>query len=592
MMSAPVMRKVDLSVGALVDMIARGELRLPEMQRQYVWRATRVRDLLDSLYRGYPSGAILVWETDEAQPLRNLAVPQDTAVFATSKLLLDGQQRLTSLAAVLRGHPIAVRGRRRPIEILFNLEHADSLDSAAEVDSDEPDDDPETDDLTGDDENSESLADRLQRQTFVVASRALAALPNWVSVTRVMTSTSDAEFLQAAGITSFDDPRFGKYTRRLRNLREIRSYPYVMHLLDRSLSYEEVAAVFVRVNSLGVKLRSSDLALAEITARWQNFLPLLEGFQSDAADAGFSLDAGLLVRATVVFASGQSRFKTVRSTSVEKLKAGWEAAQRSLRFGMDFLRANGRIEDASLLSSPFFLIVIAYFFHQRDGAIDHGDERRLLEWVLVGSARGYFSGSPETKLDADLARIRSGEGPTALLETLEQQFGRLRFNVGDIAGKTPASGLFALIYLALQRRGATDWRSGLSISVRHRAHQQLLQWHHIFPKARLKHSFSRRQVNEIANMAFIGGDTNRRISAALPEDYLPKILAQRGAAALEAQCVPLDPDLWQLSSYERFIDARRSSLIVAVNEMLDALSAPPQAAAVPRVPAGAAEQPE
>ncbi len=61
-------------------MIERGELRLPEMQRQYVWRSTRVRDLLDSLYRGYPSGAILLWETDEDVPLQAMAVGQQTLI--------------------------------------------------------------------------------------------------------------------------------------------------------------------------------------------------------------------------------------------------------------------------------------------------------------------------------------------------------------------------------------------------------------------------------------------------------------------------------------------------------------------------------
>src|SRR5262245_28693186 len=119
------MSKIDTTVGRLVAMIESGELRLPEMQRRYVWPATRVRDLLDSLYRGYPSGTILVWETDREMPSRDLAVPQETSPFQGHKLLLDGQQRLTSLSAVLRGEPVVVRGRRRPIEILFNLNHPD-----------------------------------------------------------------------------------------------------------------------------------------------------------------------------------------------------------------------------------------------------------------------------------------------------------------------------------------------------------------------------------------------------------------------------------------------------------------------------------
>jgi uncharacterized protein with ParB-like and HNH nuclease domain len=76
------------SVKELVGMIERGEIRLPEMQRRYVWRATRVRDLLDSLYRGYPSGAILLWETDMEVPERQFAVAQQASPYSSNKLLI------------------------------------------------------------------------------------------------------------------------------------------------------------------------------------------------------------------------------------------------------------------------------------------------------------------------------------------------------------------------------------------------------------------------------------------------------------------------------------------------------------------------
>src|SRR5438874_12648154 len=115
------MAKAEASVEELVSMIERGELRLPEMQRRYVWRSTRVRDLLDSLYRGYPSGAILLWDTDEAVPLQEMAVTQQANPYHSTRSLLDGQQRLTSLSATIRGPPGTVRRRQRPIELLFKL---------------------------------------------------------------------------------------------------------------------------------------------------------------------------------------------------------------------------------------------------------------------------------------------------------------------------------------------------------------------------------------------------------------------------------------------------------------------------------------
>src|SRR5262245_38941982 len=172
------MQQQNVPIGTLVDMYKRGELRLPEIQRHYVWRATRVRDLLDSLYRGYPSGSILMWETDEPIPTREFAIPQETTAFLGRKLLLDGQQRLTSLRAVLNGEPIIVRRRRRPIEILFNLEHPDGPPvDVLEIETDEETpliaDDELSDEAEDDDEESksETVAQRLNQRTFVVSSR-------------------------------------------------------------------------------------------------------------------------------------------------------------------------------------------------------------------------------------------------------------------------------------------------------------------------------------------------------------------------------------------------------------------------------------
>ena len=258
------MAKAEAEVDELVGMVERGELRLPEMQRQYVWRAPRVRDLIDSLYRGYPSGAILLWETDEPVPLQDMAVSQKTSPYQSTRLLLDGQQRLTSLSAVIRGEPVTVRGAKRPIELLFNLEHPEQQMLVTDVDEDADNDTPADDEA---DATADDLSRRFEKMTFVVATNKLAALPQWVRVSDIFKSDADATLLRNAGVTGFDDPRYEKYTKRLAQVRRIRRYSYRMDVLERSLTYEEVTEIFVRVNSLGAKLRSSDLALAQITAR-------------------------------------------------------------------------------------------------------------------------------------------------------------------------------------------------------------------------------------------------------------------------------------------------------------------------------------
>ena len=564
------MNKVDLSVNELVGMITRGELRLPEMQRRYVWRSTRVRDLLDSLYRGYPSGAILVWETDAAAPSRDLAVAQDRTAFATQKLLLDGQQRLTSLSAILRGESVHVRGRRRPIDILFNLDHPESLEEHVEVEGDETNGSDEDDEVEETEDDEQTIQERLRKLTFVVANNTLAVLPNWVSVSRVLVSTSDAEFLVRAGVRGFDDPRYQKYTARLRRLRDIKSYVYVMHLLERELSYAEVAEIFVRVNSLGVKLRGSDLALAQITARWRDSLRLFEAFQEECEEHQFTVDLGLIVRALVVSATGQCRFNSVGAISLERLRSAWEAAKQGIEFAISFLRSNARVEDESLLSSPFFLIAIGALAKQRGEEFSQEEVRKLLRWVYVGSGKGRYSrGSSETLLDEDLATIRRGGGPDALLQTLERQFGRLHFEPTDLLGRGSQSSVFPLVYLALKRRGAKDWRSGVEIHLHHHGRAHTIQFHHIFPKARIRELYEMRDVNELANLAFISGRTNRSLYTDLPKDYLPGVVRQRGEEGLTSQCVPLDQGLWELDAYPAFLDYRRQQIAEALNALVE-----------------------
>lgn len=118
-------------------------------------------------------------------------------------------------------------------------------------------------------------------------------------------------FLERAGIEKVSDPRFKRYSSRLARLRCIRKYIYRMDVLERSLSYDEVTEIFVRVNSLGAKPRSSDLALAQITAKWRNSLAVFEEFQQRWSRRGFDLDLGLHLKNLIAFTTGQSRFLTV-----------------------------------------------------------------------------------------------------------------------------------------------------------------------------------------------------------------------------------------------------------------------------------------
>ena len=551
-------------------MIERGELRLPEMQRRYVWRSTRVRDLLDSLYRGYPSGAILLWETDEAVPLQDFAVPQQVNPYQSTRLLLDGQQRLTSLSAVIRGEPVTVRGRRKPVELLFNLEHPDELTVVTEVEEgdDEEDDEDEDRDEDEADASEDELQKRFERMTFVVTTKKLEQLPHWVRVTDVFKTDKDAPFLKRAGIESFNDPKYERFSQRLARLRGIRKYVYRMDILERSLSYDEVTEIFVRVNSLGAKLRSSDLALAQITAKWRGALEQFQNFQGKCVKAGFDLDLGLHLKNLVAFGTGQSRFLTVSSQSADKLKQAWSDCVPGMEYALNFLRSNVGIDSPALLSSPFLLVTLGYYGHKRDFHIGSDEASRLRQWVLLANVKGRYSrGSTETLLDQDLSILRQGGGADELIDRLRLQVGRLDVAPEELEGRNQRSALFKTMFLAFREKGAKDWSSNLAISLDHKGTTHRLQFHHIFPKAVLKGSFTAREADDIANLAFICGRTNRKISDKPPGDYMLPLI-KSSPVHFEAQCIPVDPALLGVPAYKAFLAERRKAISERLNSFL------------------------
>jgi hypothetical protein len=564
------MAKQEASVSQLVSMIEKGQIQLPEMQRKFVWKATKVRDLLDSLYRGYPSGTILMWEPDKEVALTTFSVKTDDRSAFKPMLLLDGQQRLTSLSSVLRGEPITVRRRRRPIDILFNLEHPDNPLTSIDSDDDEEDEFESEEFETPDD----AINDILQQMTFVVSNSKLASSPNWISVSDAFKDNSDKAFLTKSGVESFDDPRYDKYTERLKRLRSIRDYVYRMDVLESNLSYEEVTEIFVRVNSLGAKLRGSDLALAQITARWRNSLKTFESFQSECeSDHNFDLELGTLLRGLIIQATGQSKFKTVSSISQKKLEEAWKENVRAMTFALNFLRSNAKIDSAALLTSPYIILVIAFWGAKKSYKIDDSEATKMVRWILLANAKARFArGSSEGILDQDLATLRDLGGATQLLERLATQVGRLDITPSELIGRNAQSGLFKTMFLAFKADGAKDWNTNLEISVNHSGKQDKLQFHHIFPTAYMKKQSKLMDLpstDDIANLAFIGGKTNREISDKAPIDYLKKILEGPSSDQLKKQAIPIDPELLKPEAFAQFLILRRELIAQRLNKFLE-----------------------
>lgn len=239
-------------------------------------------------------------------------------------------------------------------------------------------------------------------------------------------------------------------------------------------------------------------------------------------------------------------------------------------FAINFVKANAGIDSPALLSSPFALITLGFYGHRRDYRIAGNEARALRHWFLISNAKGRYSrGSSETLLDQDLASLREGGGPPELLDRVRTQVGRLDISAGELEGRNQRSAVFKTMFLAFRASGAKDWRSNLAIALDHSGAQHRLQFHHIFPKGVLKGSYTGREADDIANLSFIGGKTNRAISDKPPAEYLPPYIEKSGQQAFEAQCIPTESSLLRVESYKEFLLKRREKIAARLNEFLE-----------------------
>ena len=300
------------AIRELIDQYASEAITLPEMQRGYVWRKKQARDLLDSIYKGYPSGSILLWEIDDIYETRDSSIKiEETSKQNVRYLLLDGQQRLTSLVSMLKGIPTKVKVgnkiRDEPIDVFFNMNHPEEHSNFEDYDDDDDDD------LVDYEQRDATDPDKL---VFHLRSKRIENDPNWVSVTKLFTSDL------ADVVPDPNNENYKKFLQRVSDLQKvIDSYYYHVQTIPKSKNYIEVTDIFKRVNSSGVRLKASDLALAQITSRWpgslnNEFLP----FSKKCGNFNFSIDEGDIIKFLIAITTGKNKFEVINRVRISKLK--------------------------------------------------------------------------------------------------------------------------------------------------------------------------------------------------------------------------------------------------------------------------------
>ena len=278
-----------MKIRELIDGIEKFDLVMPEFQREYVWEREQAKQLLVSLYRGYPTGSLLFWKTDTPPEIKNAAVSADK--IGTTSVILDGQQRLTTLYLLTRGEiPPYYREEdiaNDPRDLYFDVE-------------------------TGDFQYFQHIL--------------MAKNPSWVPVVDCFSEDKVNPFEIAKEKTGEDGDtgqlaeQLYKHLTRLRNVREA---DYPVQTVPSSADIDDAIDVFDRVNSLGTKLGAADLALAHITGRWPQARQVMKAKIDELAPRRFLFDLTFLTRALTVVVKGRALFETIHSESAEDLKAGW-----------------------------------------------------------------------------------------------------------------------------------------------------------------------------------------------------------------------------------------------------------------------------
>jgi hypothetical protein len=511
---------------------------IPEFQRGFVWTPQKVRDLADSLWRGYPVGSYLVWYSqDDVEP----KVHEDQA--SPGAWLVDGQQRTTALCILLGRKPYWWEGQWN--ETIGR--HDIRFDVLAE---DEP--------------------------FFSLRTAAMkgAAARRWVSVREVLDADDDqlAEAInKLLGDLELPAGKFGTLWTRLSRVRGIgeSQIPVMTVMLD----LEDVTEIFARLNSAGTKVTEADIALALAASQnpgWarEEFLPFLGSLR----DAGFDIDPNLVFRSAVAIGLGQARLKDVPKS----YWAGDQLAGAWIKTKVAWQRVVKYVEDRGILSSDVLptknaLIPLTVLVDRFPGVLSDG---KPLAWLLHATRSGRYGGSAITALDKDVKAIRDSASPAdALAQMTSQMEPWAPFEGADFFVDYRDRFLRLVMYLIAWDREARDWVSKQRLGFQGAEVLERFDpdWHHIFPRAYLRdEGVAEDEWNRFANVAVVDGETNRGFSAKPPTTYLDHYKVDN--QLLEEQLVPTDRGLLTIERYPEFLQIRAASLAVAANDYYGRLS--------------------
>lgn len=575
------------TVETLLSSIKAGEIAIPEMQRPFVWDGAKVRDLVDSLYKGFPVGYIIVWQNPDVKL-------KDGSKAKGKKILIDGQQRITALSAAIVGNEVLDDHYKwRRIAIAF---------------------DP-------------------QEEKFEVANNIIRNSSKWIpDIAEIIQPSFDTfsfvvDYCNRNGIPE----QMSRINEIVIKLRGIQNNSLGVITLADDLNIDSVTEIFIRINSKGVVLSQADFAMSKISSNDEfngnitrktidYFCHLLESpedikdIQKNDADFAQRQEfAEIKWAATKVSPIYKTNYTDIlRVAFTYKFKRGRLADLVSLLSGRDFetreyrneiakesfcqlheavlqtvnqtnyerylmiVRSTGIVRRSLIRSQNVLNFGYALYLALRERKIDSNKiEKIVRRWIALTILTGRYSGSPESTFDYDIKRFFTYDDPMEYLEITEagelsDAFWSVNLvqRLNTSVASSPYFNMFLIAQVKAHDKGFLSAHIDVETMLENRG-----DIHHLFPKNYLtKNGIPQAQYNQIANYVFIQQEINIKISNKAPCVYMTEVYEQcvtkdpvyggivdRDVLAqnLEQSCIPEGFEHMDIKDYPAFLEARR-----------------------------------
>lgn len=539
-----------MKINQVIDKINEHHLFVPAFQREYVWKRKDAKNLVDSLINDYPTGTMLTWETTNPPELKGDYVYEVSK--GAVKLILDGQQRITTLYMLMTG------------EIPPYYTEKEILN-----------------DIRGLYVNVESLNLEYYRKTVMEND------PTWVDITEIFKGnvrTRDIiDSLEARNEGErLPRDRENKIDDNIESIKRIREREFLEQVIPAKATIKEAIDIFYIVNSSGVNLTDAELALAQISGYWPKAREEFKSKLDDLKAKGwvFNLDFIVYALLATVHKQGSKMEKLHTSDNKEKIKEVWKKLDNTvLDYTFNLLQSQAYIDHTDEINSVYALIpIITYVYLKPTNKLSEEEIKKVVKWFYYSQIRFRYISQLQQKLDKDLKIVANSQSPfDELLKMIEEER-PLEIKSSEFVGRDIRHPLFSLMRWYFKSQGAVCLGTGLQLR-RNMGKKYELERDHIFAYSVLRDSeyfdmsdrFDYALAQEITNRAILTSTENRTKSAKFADVYLSQV-KEEFPNALKLQCIPENEELWKIENYKKFLQARRELLTEKLNYYLNNIS--------------------